>query len=92
MPFDSETWAKIAGGAATLAATLAGMVWKDTTKKLDGKADKEDVDRHRDHIVKLFEKLEEHARSDSEHFAEIMQSIHSNHVELLREMGKKVDR
>lgn len=92
MPFDSDTWSKIAGGAATIAASLAAMVWKDTTKKLDSKADKEDVDRHREHIVKLFEKLEEHARSDSEHFAEIMQTIHVNHVELLREVSKKADR
>jgi hypothetical protein len=100
MPIDDPgLWKWMTGGLATAASGLAAYVWNDSRKKLDEKADKEDlakadkeIDRQREHIAKIYEKLEEHARSDSAHFAEVLGTMHAHHAELLREMGRKADR
>ena len=99
MGFDNETWKWIATSAATAAAGLAAFVWKDTKQSIQQKADKEDVQRiedeqsrHRDHLAKIYEKLEQHTRRDEDHFRELFTTIAANHSEILRELGKKVDR
>jgi hypothetical protein len=100
MPIDDPgLWKWMTGGLATAASGLAAYVWNDSRKKLDEKADKEDMgrvekeqERHRDHLAKLYEKLEEHGRSDAAHFSEVMGTMHDHHAELLREMGRKADR
>jgi hypothetical protein len=83
-------------GAVTIVVSpfVAGYKWVDT--KLDGKANKKDVEeeikRHRDYFVKVFEKMDAHQQSDTENFKEITRVIHQNHAELLREIGRKEDR
>lgn len=78
--------------AAAAILTPAFGVYKWVEARLDKKADKTEVDRHRDYFVKVFEKLEEHSKSDAEHFSELKDVIHRNHTELLREIGRKADR
>lgn len=80
--------AKVLAAAAAVVAPIWGAYsWLDG--KLAKKADKVEVDRHRDYFVKVFEKLEEHAKRDEDNFNELKDLIHRNHVELLREKADK---
>ena len=81
--------------AGTAVAAPIGWLWA----KLDKKADKAEVDRQRDNIAKIFEKMEDHAQRLSDHasrdeqlFREVLGEMGKNHSELLREMGRKQDR
>jgi len=82
---------KVMGAAAAIVTPIYG-VYKVVETKLDKKADKSEVDRHRDYFVKVFDKMEEHTKRDAEMFSEIKDMMHANHAELLREMGRKADR
>ena len=82
---------KVLGAATAIIAPVWGA-YKVIETKLDKKADKSEVDRHRDYFVKIFEKMEEHQKSDTESFKELMTTMHQNHSELLREIGRKADR
>ena len=77
---DADLWRYVTGGFAAIAATVAGWAWKDT---------KGDIDRNRAHIVTLYQKLEEHARRDEEHFSEVRETMHAHHAELIREINKQ---
>jgi hypothetical protein len=83
--------AKVMGAAAVILTPVYGA-----SKWLDGrfekKADKAEVDRHRDYFIKVFEKLEDHQKSDNEHFDRITNLMHSQHAEILKELGRKEDR
>ena len=90
-------------GAAVVIGAPAFGIWKWLDHKFDGKADKaamedsikevkDEAGRHRDYIAKLFDKLEEHSRRDEELAREVLGTMSNNHVELLRELGKKADR
>jgi len=46
----------------------------------------------RQHIAKLFDKLDEHSRRDEELVREVLGAIAANHSEVLRELGRKADR
>lgn len=80
----------MAGAVAVITPVWGGMKWLDG--RLEKKADKAEVDRHRDYFVKVFEKMEEHQKADTEHFIEMRDMMHEHHTELLREIGRKADR
>lgn len=91
---DGESLKMLAGVMAAGGAVIypAWKAYDWLQGKFDKKADKEEVDRHRDYFVKVFEKLDEHARNDAEHFGELKDVIHRNQAEILRELGRKADR
>lgn len=88
---DPSVWQWLLGSAASAVGGLFGY-----HKYLDGrfakKADKDEVNRHREHIAKLYDKVSEGQKENSAMFSEVMKTIHGNHVELLRELGRKVDK
>ena len=90
--------AKVVAAGAAVAAPI-GWLWA----KLDGKADKswvqeevremKDEQAHQREVqAKLFDKLDEHARQDSEQFSKLMEKMGDQHAELLRALGGKADR
>jgi hypothetical protein len=98
-PDEMDLWTKLATGAAGLCTALVSLVWADYRKRvdkveaeLDTKADKTEMDRQRDHIGKLFDKLEEHARRSEDGQRQIMATIHSNHSQVLTALAKKADK
>ncbi len=74
--------------AGTALATPIVWLWT----KLDKKADKVEVDRQRDNIGKLFEKLDEHAQADATSFQKMFERMSDNHAEVLRALSDKADR
>ena len=80
----------IAAITAVVSPFVVGYSW--INGRLDKKADKDEVDRHWDYFVKVFEKLDEHTQRDEDNFNELKNMIHGNHVELLREINMKADR
>ena len=83
--------AKFIGAATAVIVPVWGArTWLE--KRLSTKAERAEYERQRDHIASLYEKLDQHARADEAHFTDMMQTMHANHAELLREMGRKVDR
>lgn len=105
MAVDAEAYAllgQVAGAGIAIGGPVVGVViWLQ--KKFDKKADKQQVDKEvkevkeeqstqRSHIGKLFDKLEEHSRRDEELAREVLSTMASNHAEVLRELGRKVDR
>jgi ABC-type phosphate transport system auxiliary subunit len=98
---DPESFGLLAKVIAAGTALLAPVGWIYT--KLDKKADKHTVNNHvqelkleqthqRDIQAKLFDKLEEHAKADSENFQRMFTKMSDNHSELLRELNRKQDR
>ena len=72
---------------------------KRVETELEGKTDKAESERQRDHVEKIFEKLEEsgrrledHTRRDEESFREILQTMNDHHAELLKALADKADR
>ena len=96
---DDQTLKWIMGIIASLFAAMIGWLYNGTIgrikkveEKLDAKADTEEMNRQRDNIGQLFEKLDEHGQRDAEQFRDITQIMSLNQVELLREIGKRPTR
>ena len=71
-------------------AAIGTWAWSHTHKRIDnvdgkieGKADSEEVDRHRDHISRLFEKIEELGAKTEIRFSTVDRQAHERHIELL---------
>ena len=99
VPDDPDLWSKLATGAAGLAATLAGVVWGDMRHRIgkvestvSKKADKEEMDRQRNNVDSLFEKLEGHARRSDERFSEVVTLINERHLQLMTKLDTKQDK
>lgn len=83
--------AKVMGAAVAVGAPIvAGYKW--IGGQLDKKADKSEVDRHRDYFVKVFDKIEEHAKSSQQNFVSIKDMIHQNHIDLIEKLETKQDK
>lgn len=88
---ESQGWlTTLIGGLGAALAALGTWAWKHTherldvvDKKYDSKANKEDVERHRDYIARLFEKIEELGNKTEVRFAAVERQNHERHVELL---------
>ena len=89
---DDVGWMAKALAAMGVALTgLATWAWqhthsriKDVDMKTDGKASTEEVERHRDHITKLFDKIEELSDKTEVRFTVIESRASDRHVELLK--------
>jgi hypothetical protein len=92
-PDEITIWSKVAAGAAGLAATLAGLVWKDAQRRVEkaesgiadlraNKADKSTVETHRQEnretFINVFKKLDDMKDDINEKHNALMQAIYSN--------------
>lgn len=78
--------------AASLVVSIAALafgMWKYLHTQLNSKADKVELDRQRDNIATLFEKVDEHARHNDELHEKVIQNMHEMHVDLLEKIGKR---
>jgi flagellar basal body-associated protein FliL len=98
-PDEIGFWTKFAMAASGLVAALAGALWNDSKKRvdgielaLDGKADKDEVNRHRDYIGRIFEKIEQSSRRNEEGIDKLKDMIHRNHIETLNALSRKADK
>ena len=92
MPYldsDGIVWKLLSAAVAALSAVVT-WAWVHThgriekvDKKSDDKADRAEVDRHRDHISKLFDKISDMDRRTEQRFMEVERISHDRHVELL---------
>ena len=89
-PDDVGLAAKIMGGLGAALAALGTWAWahthsriKDVDMKADTKASSEEVDRHRDHIGKLFDKVQELSDKTEARFTVMEQTGFDRHIELL---------
>ena len=89
-PEDVGLAAKIMAGMGAALAALGTWAWAHThkrieqvDKKAESKASAEEVDRHRDHIAKLFDKIGELSDKTEIRFAAVESKASDRHVELL---------
>lgn len=99
MSDDPSIWSRIAEWTAGVAVALIGLVWADNKarmktfeEELAKKASKEDLDRQRDHIVKLFEEQAKVRHDMNGGFQRITDLIHSGQIQIMSELAKKADR
>lgn len=83
--------AKLMTGAAAIVAPVYGAM-KYLDSRLEKKADKAEVDRHRDYFVKVFERMDENQRDTTEKFGELKDMIHEHHIKILDKLAGKEDR
>ncbi len=85
MNIDPESGWKIFDYAWTVVAALLGLVWKSQNDKLQDlradvdrqmKAQKEELDKQRANIAKLFDKLEDAQRRAEERHHKLLEAIH----------------
>ena len=92
-------WADAATWIAGAAASLVGAVWGEMKHRvgkvetgLSKKADKDEMDRQRDNVDTLFEKLEGHARRSDERFTEVVTLINDRHLQIMSKLDTKQDK
>lgn len=98
-PDDVGLWTKLALGAAGIASTLAGLVWKDAQRRVekaekgisdlrDKKADKETVETQRretrDTFITVFKKLDDLKDDMNDKHQQVMNAIHNATMERRR--------
>jgi len=67
------------GGIVSILTLLTGALWSTQGKRIDElKYDlTSEIDSHKEHIAKLFEKLEDHAQKSSDRHIELITAIHN---------------
>ena len=98
-PDEIGFWTKAATWAAGSAATLAAIVWGDMRLRVSGvenglkeKADKVEMDRQRNNVNDLFNKLDEHNLLVSTKFDNMTTLIHELHRQTMDKLDKKQDK
>lgn len=96
---DPSFWKDAVGWVAAGAATLIGAVWGENKyrmakleEKIGQKADKDELDRQRDHIGELFRENADLRKDMNGGLHRITELIHSGQVQILTELAKKADR
>lgn len=81
-----ETVIKILDYAWVVIGALLGVVWKMLNSRIEAvehhieeidSAHTSEMNRQRDNIAKLFDKLEEHGRRSEQRHVEILQALHT---------------
>lgn len=99
MSDDPSFWSRVAEWVAGIAVVLIGLVWADNKRRMDlfelelaKKADKEELDRERNHIAELFRENDALRKDMNGGFQRITDLIHKVHIEVMSELAKKADR
>ena len=89
-PDDVGLAAKIMAGMGAALAALGTWAWTHTHRRIDkvdtkadGKAGLDEVDRHRDHIAKLFDKIGDLSDKTEVRFAVMEKQSFDRHIELM---------
>lgn len=90
MAFDWDTASKVGGGCVTAMVALVGVIYKGTHSrikkvelKVDTKADVTEVDRQRDHVIKLFEENAKIRAEMTSGFATVSRDMHQMHLDII---------
>lgn len=96
---DPTFWQKVIGGLVTI---MTGLLWyiKFTDDKwrsamtalVSTKADRADVDRHRDSIEEFYRENASIRKDMNGGFQRITELFHSGHIQIMTELAKKADR
>lgn len=78
---------------------LIGLVWGDNKRRisilegaLEKKADSEDVQRHQEHIIKLFDQHKDIVHEMNSGFTAITRQIHDGQMMIMKELSGKADK
>lgn len=73
---------------------LVGVVYQFTHKRIDRveEAQRDAVESIGSDVSKIFDKLDAHLKEEDVQFRDIIHAINTNHVEVIRELNKKMDR
>lgn len=98
-PDEIGFWTKAATAAASVATGLAAIVWGDMRIRvgkvedaLSKKADHSEMERQRDNVNELFNKLDEHNRNVTSKFDAMTSLIHELHGKTMDKLDRKQDK
>jgi hypothetical protein len=84
--FDNETMKYIAGTALAALGTAIGWVRHDTNARIE--RGEEEVNRQRDHVVKLFQEITDVRKDMNGGFEAIRKDMHAAHVDLIERLPR----
>jgi ribosomal protein L17 len=79
--FDNETMKYIAGTAIAALGTAIGWVRHDTNARIE--RGEEEVNRQRDHVVKLFQEIADVRKDMNGGFTAIRKDMHDAHLAIM---------
>ena len=98
-PSDPDLWSKVATACAGVAGTLAGWAWKDMKSdvrrleaQLANKVDISEMDKQRENITSIFDKMEDHGRRMEGMYSKVIDLINNRHIELMNKLDTKQDK
>src|SRR5260221_14094878 len=90
MSFDWDTASKVGGTCIAAMGALVGVIYKGTHARIkkveiavDIKADAAELERQRDHVVKLFEENAKIRGEMTAGFATVSQNMHQMHLDII---------
>lgn len=90
MGFDWDTASKVGSGCIAAMGMLVGVIYKGTHArikkvelKIDTKADTAELDRQRDHVIKLFEENAKIRAEMTAGFTTVTENMHKMHVDII---------
>lgn len=99
MTDDPGMWKEAAKYLWTVVAAVGAYLWKkqdtqmrDLEKALDSKADKDEMDRQRDNISKLFDQQAALRGEMARGFGELKDIMHKGLLDITREVARKADK
>lgn len=99
MSDDPSIWSRVLEWVAGISIALIGLVWADNKRRMDNfeeelskKAGKDELDRQRDHIIKLFEEQAKVRHDMNGGFQRITDMLHEGQISILTELAKKAER
>jgi hypothetical protein len=89
---ETQFWHWIATGSIGGLVTILAWFGKNMERRIST-VEKEKVEQSRfdklgDYLATMSRALEAHAQRDEDHFAKLTDTIHMNHAEMLRAVGK----
>lgn len=99
MSDDPSFWSRALEWIAGISIALVALVWADNKRRMDTferdlsqKAGREELDRQRDHIIKLFEEQAKVRHDMNGGFQRLTDLVHEGQIKILVELAKKAER
>lgn len=90
---ETQFWHWIATGAIGGLVSILSWLGINLEKRLStvekGKVEQDRFEKLGDYLATMARTLEAHAQRDEDHFSKLTDTIHANHSEMLRALGKK---
>ena len=94
-----ELWRDIAAGASGIIGAMSLLLFGQANAKIDTKAGKESLDdvkvrvsKNEEHIGKLYSNMNDSIETWRVGHDKLMETIHANHIEVIKALGNKVDK